>query len=193
MFARFAIITLLLIPITPQAQTFGDGVAAYSLGRYDRAIEIWQSLATDNADAQYRLGDLYERGVGVTRDFETAADWYRKAAANAHAGAQFALAELYQDGRGVDKSPEAAWLWYQQAAETGSARAQYHVANVYMTGKGVERDLVQAYVWFTRAAQNFGPSPEGSFARTAMQSISAVLQADEQKLATQMLSAKVIK
>ncbi len=189
----FAATMLFFIAGPALAQSYGDGVAAYSLGRYDKAVEIWRSLADSHPDAQFRLGDLYERGIGVARSFDLAAEWYRKAAANGHADAQFSYARLYDMGHGVDKSPEAAWQWYLKAAESGSAPAQYHVANAYMSGKGVERDLVQAYVWFTRAAESFGPGPEGNFSLTAIETIGAALRPDDRQLAAQLLSAKPIK
>ena len=33
-----------------------------------------------NADAQYRLGLMYDKGLGVPQDYAEAAKWYRKAA-----------------------------------------------------------------------------------------------------------------
>ena len=99
------------------AQTVGDGVAAYSLGQYDKAIAIWESLADSDLDAQFRLGDFYERGIGVTRDYAGAAAWYRKAAMQGYAPAQFQLGLCYDHGKGVSSDVGEALRWYCLAAE----------------------------------------------------------------------------
>jgi TPR repeat protein len=39
-----------------------------------------RSAEQGNAEAQYRLGVLYERGDGVAKDVAQAAAWYRRAA-----------------------------------------------------------------------------------------------------------------
>ena len=61
----------------------GDGQTAYRLLR---------PLADQGeAEAQFALGLLYYRGLGVTRDPAAAVSWYRKAADQGYAKAQFRL------------------------------------------------------------------------------------------------------
>ncbi len=49
-----------------------------------------------DAEAQYRLGLFYDRGVGVKKDRGAAVKWYRKAASQGHVKAQEALELIYE-------------------------------------------------------------------------------------------------
>ena len=55
---------------------------AYDAGDYAAALTALQPLAeADDAEAQYRLGMIYDGGKGVEADPKTALGWFRKAAA----------------------------------------------------------------------------------------------------------------
>lgn len=75
------------------------------------------------AKARYWLGLLYERGHGVTQDYEAAAKWYEAAAKSGNPNAAFNLAMLYEQGRGVAPDPKKAWDWYSAAEVRGDPRA----------------------------------------------------------------------
>lgn len=51
----------------------------YMLGRYSEAFPLYQNLA-QYSGAQIKLGEIYENGNGVTKDYNQAIYWYRKAA-----------------------------------------------------------------------------------------------------------------
>lgn len=88
---------------------------------YDRAdpkvaYKIWEAAAkSGDADAQRRLAQIYEMGVGTEPDYKNAANWYRKAAEQGNHAAAMALAALYEAGLGVDQDPEEARRWYERA------------------------------------------------------------------------------
>lgn len=68
-------------------------------GDYEIALRLWQPLAErGDPRAENNLGVLYEKGLGVAADHESAADWYRRAAAHGHAGALNNLADLIAGG-----------------------------------------------------------------------------------------------
>ncbi|MEY6432121.1 sel1 repeat family protein [Thioalkalicoccus limnaeus] len=70
-----------------------------------------------NAVAQTHLGEIYERGLGLpARDYERAAEWYRKAAEQGHEAAQIRLGALYERGLGVPQDRQAALEWYRRAS-----------------------------------------------------------------------------
>ena len=48
--------------------------------------------------AQYRIGNLYEKGIGVSRDYALASLWYQRAAENGNARAMHNLAVLMAEG-----------------------------------------------------------------------------------------------
>jgi len=77
----------------------------------------WYRKAADQggADAQNRLGLMYEKGRGVP-DYAEAVRWYRKAADQGHAGAQAKLGFVYEEGRGVSQDYVLAHMWLNLAA-----------------------------------------------------------------------------
>jgi TPR repeat protein len=110
------------------------------------------NAARGDAQAQYRLALLHERGVEVERDRDTAAKWYRRAAEQGHARAQFKLASYYRQGRlnGVDLAE--AKRWYAQAADQGLARAQYNLGVLVQRGIGGTPDPGRAAELYREAA-----------------------------------------
>ena len=95
---------------------------------YDRAdpkiaLKIWESAANaGDADAQRRLAQIYEMGVGGEPDYRNAATWYRKSADQGNQAAAMALAALYELGLGVAKDPEEARRWYERARTPAKSR-----------------------------------------------------------------------
>jgi TPR repeat protein len=105
-----------------------------------------------DAEAQYNLGKLYAKGLGVKEDYKQAAKWYRQAADRGHAGAQVALGELHEAGQGAPRDHAEAAKLYRQAAEQGNAAGQYSLAALYVIGRGVPQDNAQALKWYRQAA-----------------------------------------
>lgn len=103
------------------------------------------------------IEENYKRGKECLAAYlyETAFNYFQKAAQQGHAEAQYELAEMYQDGLGVSESEKHATKWYGLAAEQGHAEAQYNLALQYMEGEdtGVEHDLVTAIKWLQLSAQ----------------------------------------
>ena len=98
-----------------------DGLAAYKKGDFDVAVSLLRPLAEQgNAQAEEKLGRMYQRGRGVAKDFQRAVDWYRKAAEQGDAAAQGRLGFLYRVGAGVPRDLKLAMKWYRQAAEQGN-------------------------------------------------------------------------
>ena len=112
--------------------------------RSDSKLEI--------AEAQVRLGQMYEGGLGVTQDDEQAALWYRRAADPGYAPAQNSLGHLYENGRGVPRDYVEAVEWYRKAATQGFAAAQNNLANAYALGRGVPKNEARAVAWYRKAA-----------------------------------------
>lgn len=137
------------------AGPFEDGKAAFDRGEEAAAFAIWKPLADDgNATAQFWLGQMYDLGRGVQRDYVQAAVWYRRAAEQGNAIAQHNLAYMYEVGDGVkpsDYSLTVAASWYRRAALQGYQPAQGNLGILYANGHGVKRDYVEAYMWLMLA------------------------------------------
>jgi localization factor PodJL len=104
------------------------------------------------APAQFRLGGLYEKGIGVKKDVTAARRLYLAAAENGNAKAMHNLAVLHAEG--VDGKPDyrTAGQWFRKAADRGVADSQYNLGVLYARGIGVEQNLAESYKWFTLAA-----------------------------------------
>ncbi len=86
----------------------------------------WFNIAANHglAEAQYNLGNLYERGICVSTDLGAARKWYRKAADQGNGDAASSLADMYTNGLGVRRDlatakryGRIAFLAFQQRAD----------------------------------------------------------------------------
>ena len=137
---------------------FQAGLRAYRSGNFTAAYKQWKPIAErGDANAQYNLALLYERGQGVRRDLTQAALWYRKSAEQGAAAAQCTLGNMYDLGEGVPKDYDEAMTWYRKAAGQGHAPAEVNLAILYYNAQGTKRDLVTAYAWLSRAAAAHEP------------------------------------
>jgi localization factor PodJL len=102
--------------------------------------------------AQFRLGTLYERGLGVKPDSARAQIWYERAATQGNVKAMHNLAVLAAS-RNPKGDYEGAAHWFNSAADYGLADSQYNLAVLYENGMGVGKDMQQAYKWLLLAAK----------------------------------------
>ncbi len=87
-FIFFAFILLSAISLEAQKSTEDE-----------KEFEITKKAANKgDAYAQYRLGRCYFMGNGVTKNYESAVYWYKKAAKNGVAGAKDAVLKLNKLG-----------------------------------------------------------------------------------------------
>ena len=128
--------------VNPQNDTPSEEVS-----KYIKAAE------QGDADAQFNLGVMYDKGQEVAQDYSQAADWYRKAAEQGNANAQYNLGVMYLNGQGVPKDDSQAANWFRKAAEQGSANSQYNLGYMYRNGQGVPQDDSQAANWYRKAAE----------------------------------------
>ena len=101
-----------------------------------------------NAAAAYKLGEMYENGAGVGKDYGTALTWYRAAADAGDKYGQFRVGWLHQQGLGTQRDMREARLWYERSAAQGDEWAYHMLAFMYADGDGVERDVALARRYF---------------------------------------------
>ena len=78
-----------------------------------------------NADAHFKVGEGYFRGLGVPQDYGAAVSYYRVAAEGGHPVAQYLLGSMYEAGWGVEQDLIEAWVWYKRALP-GAAQISTH-------------------------------------------------------------------
>ncbi|WP_432263565.1 tetratricopeptide repeat protein [Cupriavidus sp. TMH.W2] len=138
---------------------------AVKQGDYNTAYRQYLRLATNGyPEAQFNLGLMYQRGVGVNLDPAEAGYWYEKAAANGIAEAMLNLGTLYDVGGGLGPDLNMAAQWYAKAAAAGNAQAMCNLGLLYTRNN----NLQQAKYWYDQATQA-GYSPPASFVQALQQ------------------------
>ncbi len=95
----------------------GGEYVSYDRANYGTALKIWLPLANNgDKQAQTYVGEIFEKGLGITPDYQAAATWYRRAADQGYSRALVNLGFLYEKGLGVGKDPAAALNLYRRAA-----------------------------------------------------------------------------
>jgi hypothetical protein len=139
----------------PSFAGMDQGIAALKRQDYSTAAkELRPEAERGNAEAQYRVGLMYEYGKGFPLDKPQAVSWLRKAATQGHVAAQVELAVIYATGDGVKADDVQAVSWFRKAAEQGDAIGQYNLGLLYAKGQGIKRDDMQAIAWFRKSADN---------------------------------------
>ncbi len=138
------------------------GMEAFRRGDYAAAKAEWEPLAkSGDAAAQFNLGILYRRGLGVPPDNQRAIGWFERAAVRGHPTAQFNLGLIYEQGIGVPPDRSAALRWYRRAAKGAKSddgfrparsRAQYRLANILLDGDAVNRSA--GMYWMQQSGEN---------------------------------------
>lgn len=146
-----------------KAAQAGDARAVYQLatqaadgpGNRDPklALRLFERAAVAGlGPAQFRLGNMFEKGIGTNRDPALAKVWYGRAAERGNAKAMHNLAVLYAEGAGGKPDYATATDWFRRAAEHGVRDSQYNLAILLGRGLGAPADLGQSYRWFAIAA-----------------------------------------
>ena len=127
-----------------------------------KAIE--EEAANGNPVAQYYLGVCHTQGgLGISKDYKKAIEWWEKAAKNGNTYAQLKLYDCYRRGLfGLSKNRNEANKWYKEAgesykkaAEAGNVEAQYQLANLYARGyAGIPKNNEEAFRWYKKAAES---------------------------------------
>jgi hypothetical protein len=123
------------------------------LTQADGLFDFQMKLAKKgNAEAEYKVGEMYETGFGVKEDQAEAMVWISKAANQGHETAGFKL--LYWDIKknGVTEDNNAKFEVLKAKAKEGNAQAQYYLGKMYSQGVGVKKDTKKALVLLNKAA-----------------------------------------
>jgi hypothetical protein len=92
---RILFTLLMLAAGLASADDLGNAEKALRAKEYDKALPIYAKLANaGNAEAQFRLGEMYWYGDGTAVDMAKSQTWLQKAAGSGHNGAKETLAIL---------------------------------------------------------------------------------------------------
>ena len=104
-----------------ECETRGGLYVLFDAADPETALKIWlDSAKQGDANAQNRVGQIYELGIAGPPNYAEAAKWYRLAVDNGSRAAAINLATLYYQGLGVAKDHKAAADLYRQAEGVGA-------------------------------------------------------------------------
>lgn len=138
-----------------------------------------------NAEAQFKVGEMYETGRGVEKNVIEAKRWINKAAAQGNKAAGYNL--LYKDleKNGVTNKNKAQLTDLQKAATAGDGYAQYYLGLMYSRGVGVTKNSNSAHDWLAKASLLGITASEAEIARVNQANHGAQLRAQQEAEAQQ--------
>ena len=103
----------------------------------------------------YRVGKMYDKGLGTVQDYKAAREYYEKAGENRFA--YFSLGNMYKFGSGVEVDMTMAVSYYEKAlaCKGDMPFASYALGQAYELGQGVKADEQKAAQHYTQALTGF--------------------------------------
>lgn len=132
-----------------------EQAARYYKAALDGFIFIEPESGKMKSYVQYRIGKMYNYGLGTEQDFGKAFGWFEKAAAAENRYAQYSLGSLYYYGNGVEQNFEKAFELYRKSADKGNAYGCYQAAKMLESGVGAEINLEKSDEYFRKAYSGF--------------------------------------
>jgi TPR repeat protein len=128
---------------------------------YKKSLEWYQKSADMGCSRGIiSLGQCYDRGEGVEKDFATARRLYmkgveaaRREAADNDPEGMFTLGWIYRDGKALGGDYYEAIKWLRKAADMGHGEAMLLLASRYANGQGADRDYDAALKWYKKASK----------------------------------------
>jgi flagellar biosynthesis GTPase FlhF len=121
--------------------------------RADGLFDFQMKLAEKgNAEAQFKVGEMYETGFGVKEDKEQALSWITKAADQGHETAGYKLLYWDIEKNGITDANKGKVEALEAKANEGDPQAQFYVGKMYSRGVGKQRDADKAIDWLNKAA-----------------------------------------
>ncbi len=120
---------------TQQIKALEKAESLYKSGNYNQAFKEFELQAkTNNPQALYNLGVMYEQGQGVKKSDKKAIENYKKSASNGFAPANFALGKAYLTGsHGLSKSDLLAKNHLTLASNSGMEIATVGLSEVLLS------------------------------------------------------------
>ncbi len=107
------------------------------------------------AQANVAIGQLYQRGLAVPINYQSALEYFEKAATADYPPAYTKIGELYLNGHGVEQNYATAKQWFEKglSGKEPDPGAQNNIGHLYEHGLGVEQNLTLAEEWYQKAVE----------------------------------------
>lgn len=155
--------------------------------RFEMGLKYLKRAAyAGQADALNQLGEFYEKGDWVTKDYKNAFGFYLMGALKGNAKAQYNVSRLYFLGLGTPRDHENGIKWMSRSARQGYVLAQKDLAS----GRATEpliKNLPEAYAWLSIIAA-YNSDDVGQWAKEKRDEIEKKIKKKEVLLAKQRLA-----
>lgn len=115
------------------------------------AVWIRKAACSGHIPAQYMMGVIYDKGLGVKRKPHKALYWYRKAALKGYQSAQHKLVTLCLSDPTL-KNHRLEAVRYMPRLARHDRELAYRLGMIYKEGRILRCDLIKAYTWLKVAA-----------------------------------------
>ena len=134
------------------AELFGKAFVAFISSDYDNP----------GAGQEYRIAQMYEKGMGTEQNSSEALAWFLKSADGKNAYAAYQAGKMLFEGQSVPQDKERAEKLYSDAIigflqiekDKPNAQLEYRIASMYLNGIGTGANTQQALKWFSQSAEN---------------------------------------
>lgn len=121
--------------------TFSDGL-------FDFQMKLAQK---GNAEAEFKVGEMYETGFGVKKDQKQAEAWINKATAQGHETAGFKLFYWNVKKKGLKGDNKKKFVELKNKAKDDNEQAMYYIGLMYAYGVGVKKNYDKSLNWLNKA------------------------------------------
>lgn len=119
----------------------------------DELFDTQLTLAKQgHAEAQFKIGEMYENGIGVAQNKREARYWFTRSANQGYELAGFKLLYWDLEIKGLIGDNKAKVEELNNKAKRGNAQAQYYLGIMYANGIGISKNPDVATDWLNKAA-----------------------------------------
>jgi len=138
----FVLLLLITLAFLLPAMVHADGLFDFQMKLANKG----------NAEAEYKVGEMYETGFGVKKDMDEATSWITKAANQGHETAGFKLLYWDIEKNGATASNKENLEALKVKAKEGNPQAQFYVGKMLANGVGLKKDYDKSINWLNKAA-----------------------------------------
>ena len=143
---------LIIFSSTTFANDRQKGYQALEDQDYKKALYYLSYEANLGDDkAQYNLGIMYKKGLGVPVNNNEAFSWFFLSANQGNILANYALGHAYLKGSGIKKNYKSALKAFKYAALREHPSSRLIIGNMYYQGQGVIVSYSRAFLWWSLA------------------------------------------
>lgn len=123
------------------------GILYFDKKEYDNALKTFLKIP-EYDEAQYHLGELYLKGLGVTKNPQKALDYFKQSSMQGNPKALFEMAKMM-----IKSNNKHGIEILKESAKRMNPNAIYYLANLYIQGENVEKNESKGIELLKRATE----------------------------------------